>query len=503
VKAKDRRILNRLERRIKKRLDRNNNPDGGDPVMDVPNIHYEMSEKTRAIGCGAIGAFHTLSNNSKLNYSINERVNVLKRHLPYHESDHVLNIAYNTLTGGKCLQDIENNRNEEAFLDALGAERIPDPTTAGDFSRRFEQSDVEDLMEAINDSRLKVWKQTIPKSERDLAIIDTDGIVAETTGECKEGMDIGFKGIWGYHPLVVSLRNTGEPLYMVNRSGNRPSHDGAAQWIDKALELTSENYQGTILCGDTDFSLTENFDRWTAYSTGFVFGYDAMPTLVNKAEGLKESRWKPLVRRQKDSPVGKRRARPENVKERIVQERGFKNKELIEEDVAEFSYGPVKCENNYRMVVLRKKIRITEGQQHLFDDTVYFFYVTNLQHLRAEDVIFLNNDRCNQENLLKELSNGLNAMRMPEGDLVSNWAYMVMASLAWTLKAWFSLHVWLRSDREKLLRMGFRQFLNRVIRIPCQIIKGARQVKFRILGFTEWTKTFLNTFERLRAMSYE
>jgi len=502
VKSKDRRILKKLEQKIEKRLDRNNNPDGNGPVMGAPNIHYEMSEKTRAIATGGIGAFHTLCDKSKLYDSINEKVHVLKRHLPYHEYDHVINIAYNTLTGGKCLQDIENNRNDEAFLDALGAERIPGSTTAGDFCRRFEQPDVEDLLEAINDSRLKVWKQTIPKRQRDLAIIDVDGKIAETTGECKEGMDISYDGIWGYHPLLVSLRNTGEPLYLVNRSGNRPSHDGSVPWIDRAIEFTRQVFRGTLLCGDTDFALTEHFDRWTDDSVGFAFGYDAMPNLVKKADQLGKREWEPMVRRQKRPPAGKSRAKPANVKERIVEERGYKNKQLIEEHIAEFSYRPSKCKQDYRMVVLRKKVRITEGQKHLFDDIVYFFYVTNLHDQKAEDVIFLNNDRCNQENLLKELANGLNAMRMPEGDLTSNWAYMVMSSLAWTLKAWFSLHVWLRSDREKLLRMGFRQFLNRVVRIPCQIIKGARQVRFRMLGWTEWTKTFLNTFQRLRAMNY-
>ncbi len=502
MKAKDRRILKRLERKIEKRLRRDNYPDSDGPVMDVPNIHYEMSEKTRAIGCGAIGAFHDLCDRTGLVDSINEKVHVLKRHLPYHESDHVLNLAYNTLTDGKCLQDIKNNRNSEAFLDALGAERIPDSTTAGDFCRRFEEQDVDDLMEAINAIRLDVWRMTIPKCERDLAIIDVDGKIAETTGECKDGMDISYNGIWGYHPLLVSLRNTVEPLYLVNRSGNRPSHDGSIPWIDRATELTSKVFRNIVLCGDTDFSLTENFDRWTDSSVGFCFGYDAKENLVRKAEQLCERQWNPLVRRQKRPPAGKSRAKPANVKERIVEERGFTKKLLIEEHIAEFPYRPTKCKKDYRMVVLRKKVRITEGQKHLFDDIVYFFYVTNLQKRSADEVLFLNNDRCNQENLLKELANGLNAMRMPEGDLVSNWAYMVMTSLAWTLKAWFALHVWLRDDRKKLLKMGFRQFLNTVIRIPCQIIKGARQVRFRMLGWTEWTGTFLNTFERLRAMSY-
>lgn len=502
MKNTDNNILCRRERRIQKRLARGNYPDHDGPVMQVPNIHYEMSEKTRAIGCGGIGAIHALCENSGLIHTINEQVNVLKRHLPYHESDHVLNIAYNSITGGRCLQDIELRRNDETYLDALGAVRIPDPTTAGDFSRRFTGPDVVALMEAINQTRLRVWRRTIPLRDRKEAIIDVDGMLAETTGECKEGMDIAYNGIWGYHPLIISLANTGEPLYLVNRSGNRPSHDGAVPWIDRAVELTGKVFDRTLLRGDTAFSLTEHFDRWSEAGVGFVFGYSAAANLVEIAEKLSEEQWVPLQRREKNPAVGQSRARPENVKEKIVERRGFKNLVLQEEHVAEFPYSPTKCRRTYRMVAVRKRIEVREGQTGLFEENRYFFYVTNIEDATPQEVVFLNNDRCNQENLLSELSSGLNAMRMPAGDLESNWAYMVMASLAWTLKAWFALHVWLRGDRSELLRMGFRQFLNSVIRIPCQIVRSGRQTIYRILGYTIWTRSFLSTFGRLRKMSY-
>jgi hypothetical protein len=80
---------------------------------------------------------------------IDGRVQLLKRHLPYHESDHVLNLAYNALLDGQRLEDIELRRNDEAFLDGLGAQRIPDPTTSGDFTRRFDQGSILDLMEDV------------------------------------------------------------------------------------------------------------------------------------------------------------------------------------------------------------------------------------------------------------------------------------------------------------------------------------------------------------------
>ncbi len=502
MNRKDNKILRRRERNIEKRLARDNYPDHDGPVMAASNIHYEMGEKTRAIGCGGIGAFHTLCQKTGLPHTINRKVNVFKRHLPYHESDHTLNITYNALTGGRCLQDIEVHRTDEAFLDAVGAERIPDPTTAGDFSRRFEEPDVVDLMDAINETRERVWRRNIPWRDRDEAIIDVDGMLAETTGECKEGMDIAYNGIWGYHPLIISLANTGEPLYVVNRSGNRPSHDGAAPWIDRATELTSRFFERTSLRGDTDFSLTAHFDRWTETGVRFAFGYDAMENLTDIADGLPEGRWEPLERRDKNPPAEQERDRPENVKERIVEERGFKNLVLEAEHVAEFPYSPGKCERTYRMIVLRKKIDVREGQTSLFDEERYFFYVTNIEEMEPAEVVFFNNDRCNQENLLEQLSNGLNAMRMPTGDLESNWAYMVMASLAWTLKAWFALHVWRRGDRSTLLRMEFRRFLRTIMQIPCQIVRGGRRLTYRILGYTRWTRTFLSTFGRLRQTSY-
>jgi len=157
-------------------------------------------------------------------------------HIPYWESDHVLNIAYNVLTGGTCLEDIERLHNGETYMNALEADRIPDPTTAGDFLRRFDNEDwIFGLQETFNESRKKVWRLQ-NSSFREKAIIDVDGTVAGTAGECKEGMDIAYNGIWGYAPLIVSLANTNEVLYPVNRPGSRPSCDGAAEWMDRAIE---------------------------------------------------------------------------------------------------------------------------------------------------------------------------------------------------------------------------------------------------------------------------
>jgi len=465
------------------------------------NLHYELSDRGSGLSHGGIGAMHLLARRTGLIEAIDQRVHVLKRHLPYHESDHVLNIAYNMLHEGKNLEAIELLRNNETYLDMLGAERIPDPTTAGDFCRRFGVEDVESLMAAINEVRLNIWRRQ-EKAFFAEAVLEADGTLAPTTGECKTGMDISYDGRWGYHPLVVSLANTMEPLYLVNRPGNRPSHEGAAEWIDRAVAVARRAFKQVCLRGDTDFALTAHFDRWTEDGVEFAFGIDAMPKLVGIAENLQQKAWKPLRRRLRKEPAGPRRVRPANVKQRIVEEKGYKDIRLDSEWVAEFAYRPGKCRRTYRVVVLKKDLSVCQGQQMLFSDVRYFFYITNLDQMPAEEVVFFCNERCNQENLIEQLKNGLNALRMPVRDLVSNWAYMVMAALAWTLKAWFALHARLKADRVELLKMEFRRFLNHLVRMPCQIVKTGRRIVYRVLGYNAWTRTFLRTFDRIHALTF-
>jgi hypothetical protein len=219
VKASVARKLRERKRRTQRRI----NPaapdaDSTEPMFSARNIQYEIADRSRGIAAGGIGAIHLLARQVGLLEDIDRELHLLKRHLPYFESDHVLNIAYNVLAGGRALEHIEVRRNDEVYLEALGAERIPDPTTEGDFCRRFSDDDVVTLMNTINEARLRVWRQQ-GEDFFDTAVIDADGTLVSTDAECKQGVDIAYDGTWGYHPFIVSMANTAEPLFFGQPAG--------------------------------------------------------------------------------------------------------------------------------------------------------------------------------------------------------------------------------------------------------------------------------------------
>jgi hypothetical protein len=462
------------------------------------NIHYEMAERVAAVNCGGIGAMHLMVQRLGLVEDIDANLHLLKVHLPYHESDHVLNIAYNILAGGVRLEDIEQRRQDESFLTGLDAQRIPDPTTAGDFTRRFSEADIVTLQECFNRSRQALWKVQ-PEGFLKEAFLDVDGTIAGTYGECKEGIGLSYKGIWGYAPLIVSLANTKEVLYLINRPGQAASHSGSVEWIDRAADLVAPVAGTVTIRGDTDFTHTAHLDRWDEAGRRFILGMDAHPKVVGLAEALPASAWKRLERLPKYEILTEARRKAIRHKEQIVIEKEFRNQVLVGEDIAEIDYQPVKCGRKYRLVIVRKNLSIQQGEKALLDEIRYFFYITNRKDA-AEKILGLANGRCDQENVIEQLKNGVNAMRMPVNDLLSNWAYMVMAALAWNLKSWYGLLVPHRERGLELVKAEFRRFLNAILLIPCQVVRTARRIIYRVLGYNAWLPDFFATWERLQRL---
>jgi hypothetical protein len=310
-------------------------------------------------------------------------------------------------------------------------------------------------------------------------------------------------------PLVLTLANTGEVLSVVNRPGNRPSQEGAAEQVDRALEVCFRGgFRRMVLRGDSKFAQTERLDGWDDDPrVRFIFGYEAMPNLKAIADDLPARAWRPLQRQARYEVKTAPRQRPDNVKEAMVVAREFENQRLRSEEVAEFNYRPTACQKTYRMVVIKKNISVEKGEKLLFDTIVYFFYITNDWVSEPDEIVFSANDRCDQENLLAHLHGGVRALRAPVDNLESNWAYMVMTALAWNLKAWWALRLpeqpgrWQekhQTEKRWVLWLEFKTFVNALVRLPCQILRTGRKLVYRLLGWNPYQPIFFRLVDILR-----
>ncbi len=506
-----RRQLRMFQARIERRLERENEKreDDGRPVLRGSGACYEIADRVRAVAAGGVALVHRMVQALRLDEAIDRGVEVLKFHQPYRESDHVLNIAYNLLAGGECLEHLELRRNDENYLDMLGARRIPDPTTAGDFCRRFSSSEpIDALQVAINEARLRVWR-TQPDEFFEHALIDADGSIVEAS-DCTEDADFSHKGTFGFHPLLVTLANTQEVLFIENRPGSRPSHEGAAARLDAAVALVRRaGFRAVTLRGDTDFSQTNYLDGWEADGVNFVFGYAAYANVVGLADSLPDPAWQLLERGKRYQIRTAPRTRPENVRDRVVAEREYHNIHLVHEHVSEFEYRPRSCRKSYRMVVVRKLLTHERGQELLFPEIRYFFYITNRRDVSAREIVRLANTRCDQERIIGQQKSGVRSLCSPLDNLHSNWAYMVIGTLAWNLTKWFALLLpergrWREkheAEKHEVLRMNFQTFVSAFVLIPVQVVRTARRIVLRVLAWNRWQHVFFRGLDAVRAIA--
>ena len=178
----------------------------------------------------------------------------------------------------------------------------------------------------------------------------------------------------------------------------------------------------------------------------------------------------------------------------------------MKEYVAEFQYSPTLCQKTYRVVVIWKDLEVLEGQKKLFDDARCFFYITNDWEPPAEQIVFDANYRCDQENLIQQHKSGVRSLTAPVDNLLSNWAYMVMAGLAWSLKAWAALLLSetgrgterRQVEKRTLLRMDFATFRHALLNTPAQIVRGGRRIVYRLLSWNPWQPVLFRLLDQLR-----
>lgn len=251
------------------------------------------------------------------------------------------------------------------------------------------------------------------------AIINVDGIIGPTTGPYQEGLDISYNDQWSDYPLIISLANSREPLYIVNRSHNAPSHLDSAYWLDKSLDLVYPFFEEVWLRGDTDFSLTKNFDKWDKRCK-FIFAIEAMKNLIQSAKEINKDDWEKLKKQPKETIKTKKSKRSKNITEQVVKSRNFKKIQTLSEHFAEFEYQPNNCKKKYRMIVLKKTLKVTKGDRRVDDEIRYFFYITNKMKMNMEELVRFYRNRTDPENEIEQLKTDVDALLSSSASLISN-----------------------------------------------------------------------------------
>jgi hypothetical protein len=477
---------------------------GGEPVFRNRRVRLEKERRADLTTYGGLALAHQLVKAVGLDQAIDGHVEVLKIHRPYHESDHVLAHAYNLFLGGTCIQDLEGLQRSEAVHKVLGAGSFPDPTTAGDFLRRFSSKELKDLQSGIDESRLRVWR-SLPARQRKKATLDIDSSLKEVYGECKEGADFSYRKTWSYHPLLVTLAESNECLRVVNRPGNVASAADAPEVLGEALELARGVFGKRYVRADTAFCNREMIAICEEKGARFALAKEANAKVVALAESLSRRAWKPFEahperHKKRRAKARKKRKRQLRRRRRRARARRYQEVRREREWVAEALYQPHGCQKSYRLVIRRQKLRIRDRQGELFTDYRYRFVLTDIPKSEkdAAAVTRFYYQRCDQENAIEQAKNGLHGFRMPTGTLLANGAFLLAAQVAWCLKSWLSL-VALPAET---LRWEWKRFRHAFVYVAARVVTLARDVVVRVHDSHRWCDVMLRAHERLRAHAF-
>jgi len=483
-------------------------PKTGGPVMRMPKLHTEVDDHSPVTSYGGLILFSEFVRRFKVAEKIDDNVEVLKLHLPYLESDHILAQAANLYVGGTCIEDMANLQNSEAVRRLFGACRLPDPTTAGDFLRRFDDrynpGSLDGLRRAVDEVQDAVWKRLAKKEgsrKRECAVLDIDGHTKKLYGAQKEGADFSREGTWSYHPLLISMAGTGECLAVMNRPGNLRSSNGAAEVLDGTLERVGQRFQSILVRADSDYERKDILQTCQRHGAYFALVGRAFRNRPGIAESIPEQEWIPFTTRAERQKEERRkkgatsRRRRGNLRRERARERGYKDLYLAGQWVAEVPWTPKGLEEPCRLIIRRQLIEHRRGQQFLFTDYRYRYVLTNLPpSWSAQAVIDATYERCDQENVIEQMGSGLAAWRMPVGEFAGNSAWLEIARLAWNIARWVAQ----LALPAEVIRWKWKRFRQAFVYLTAHVIKGGRQIWVRLSDSHRFTDTLIAAHQRIQ-----
>lgn len=463
------------------------------PVLRHPKLQYSI-EPSNTTPYGGLALAASLVRSLGMAKDLNRNLSLLASHRPFHESDHVLTHVYNLYAGGACIEDIADLQTSEPIRRMLGTDRIPDPTTAGDFLRRFDADALRSLDRVIDQAQEKVWKRRYGKKKAERAIVDLDSCVRPVYGDQKEGTDFTYKGSFGYHPLVISLAGTLECLRLVNRSGNEASATGSENHLRELFPMLDRHFKQVIVRGDSAFAKQTIFDACEEAGHSFAMVSPQQQNFASLFEALSGEAWKPYRQREKneDHPC-KRRKRGRNRRRERARTRNKRDLQLTKQWIAEIPYRPERSDRTYRLIARYQEIEEHE-QGHLFMLTRFRFVLSNLPpSVSAEEVVDLTYQRCDQENLIEQLQSGVAGMRMPTGGMLSNAAFLTCARLAHNLKPWLAQ----LALPQETMRWEWKRFRRAFVYCAARVIHTARQTHVRFADSHRFAAAILAGHARL------
>jgi hypothetical protein len=466
-------------------------------VFRHPKLHVS-EERGETTAYGGLSLAAALLSSLGVPRALDEALELLQSHRPFTESDHVLTHVYNLFVGGTCIEDIGYLQHSEPVRRLLGAVRIPDPTTAGDFLRRFDAPSLLAFDEAIDQGQEAVWRRRYGRKKAARALVDLDSHVHPVYGDQKEGADFSYQGSLAYHPLVISLAETQECLRLINRSGNTASAEGAEAHLEALFPMLLRRFRQVVVRGDAAFCNQKVFDACERHGQFFAVVSGAQRNFEALAEALPESAWKPYrgpgERARRATPPGRRRKRKPNRRRRLARQRGKRDLKLERQWIAEIAYQPTRSGNTYRLIIRRQRIEEHE-QGELYELWRYRYVMTNLPaSTSTQEAVDLTYQRCDQENIIEQLQHGVVGMRMPTGGLLSNAAFLTCARLAHNLKAWLAQ---LALPLETM-RWEWKRFRHAFVYVAARVLRKSRQIHVEIASSHRTASTMLHAHARLQ-----
>ena len=467
-----------------------------------PPFVLRENKRSPLVSYAGIAAARDLIKKLDIASTIDSTVSVLKRHRPYFESDHILNFAYNFLTGGETINDIERLQESQGFLRMLGTESIPDPTTAGDFLVRFQEKDIDDFqgsLDTMQDSAFSL----LDSKRKERATIEQDSSIHEVYGEKKEGADYAYENTYSYLAQYVTLAETGDVLHQDLREGNCYATQGLSKILPGIIDRVSKHFKHIRYRADS-----ASYDKDIVKSCeqrGVEFYISAKQTrkLVRAVQTIEEREWKCFRSMKLSSsttkPPVKKRKKRKNHKRAVKDRRKPHRQRRGKIQIASFRYQPQGWDKPYRFIAKRTQVVDEYGQQYLEEGLckyIYHIIVTNDTAASDTRAMHIAQGRSNQENLIKDFKYGLGLSHVPTGFFLANKIYFKIAALAWNIKTWM-LNLLSIGDGAVL---RFKRFLYLWINHACIVSKTSRNTVVISMDSGEYYSKFSQVIETIAAI---